>query len=176
MMDSKATALRMFGLLLLGLLLTVQPGFAAAQVADPDIEVDCPEVDQADEKVVPETEPPAKEAPPESEPPVVEAPPAAVPAVEDAEPFKLIKMFAEEWKWTPNQIRVPVGTKVRIEFLSYGATRKFELKAYKLKVLLVQDKPTSVEFVADKKGTFRWRCGRPCGNGCAKMTGKLIVE
>jgi heme/copper-type cytochrome/quinol oxidase subunit 2 len=85
-------------------------------------------------------------------------------------------MFAEEWKWSPKLIRVPVGTKLRIEFLSYGATRRFDLKAYKLKVRIPQDTLTSVEFVADKKGTFRWRCGRPCGNGCAKMNGKLIVE
>jgi len=96
--------------------------------------------------------------------------------VEEEQPYKLIKMYAEEWKWSPKLIRVPVGTKLRIEFLSYGASRRFDLKAYNLKVRIPQDKLVSVEFVADKKGTFRWRCGRPCGNGCAKMTGKLIVE
>lgn len=89
---------------------------------------------------------------------------------------KLIKMYVEEWKWTPNLIRVPVGTRIRIEFLSYGASRRFDLKAYRLKVRLPQDKTVAVEFVADKKGEFKWRCGRPCGDGCAKLTGTLIVE
>jgi heme/copper-type cytochrome/quinol oxidase subunit 2 len=147
-MGSNGLALRLLGMLVFGLLLAVQPGLAAGQ------EVPLPEA--------PGCEKDAEEAVPE--------------AVEEEEPYKLIKMFAEEWKWSPNEIRVPVGTKLRIEFLSYGATRKFELKAYNLKVLTPQDKLVSVEFVADKKGTFRWRCGRPCGNGCAKMTGKLIVE
>jgi heme/copper-type cytochrome/quinol oxidase subunit 2 len=100
----------------------------------------------------------------------------AAPAQEADDQVKFIKMYVEEWKWTPNLIRVPVGTKLRIEFLSYGATRRFDLKAYKLKVKLPQDKPVTVEFVADKKGEFKWRCGRPCGDGCAKLTGKLIVE
>ena len=66
----------------------------------------------------------------------------------EEQPVKLIKMFAEEWKWTPNVIRVAQGTRVRIEFLSYGASRRFDLKAYRLKVRLPQDKPVSVEFVA----------------------------
>jgi cytochrome c oxidase subunit 2 len=104
---------------------------------------------------------------------------AAKPADQGGEveaPVKRIKMYAEEWKWTPNLIRVPVGARVKIEFLSYGASRRFDLKAYKLKVKLPQDKVVTVEFVADKKGEFKWRCGRPCGDGCAKMTGKLIVE
>lgn len=100
----------------------------------------------------------------------------AAPVEQAEEQVKLIKMYVEEWKWTPKLIRVPVGTKLRIEFLSYGATRRFDLKAYRLKVKLPQDKTVAVEFVADKKGEFKWRCGRPCGDGCAKLTGKLIVE
>jgi cytochrome c oxidase subunit 2 len=157
--------LRLFGLILLGICLLAQPALTSGQTADPDGEIGDPAVGTAADQTPPETEPPVEEEAPEVEPPA-----------EEEHPVKLIKMYAEEWKWTPDLIRVPVGTKLRIEFLSYGATRKFDLKGYKIKVLLPQDKPVSVEFVADKKGTFRWRCARPCGDGCAKMTGKLIVE
>ena len=44
-----------------------------------------------------------------------------------------------------------------------------------LKVTLPQDQTTTVEFLVDKVGEFRWKCGRPCGNSCPKMNGKLIV-
>ena len=44
-----------------------------------------------------------------------------------------------------------------------------------MKVPLPQDKTTAVVFVASKPGTYRWYCGRPCGNGCPKMTGELTV-
>lgn len=96
--------------------------------------------------------------------------------VEDEQPTKFIKLFVEEWKWSPNVIRVAQGTRVTIEAVSIEASRRFDLKAYGLKVRLPQDKPVTFEFVADKKGKFRWKCGRPCGNGCAKLRGTLIVE
>ena len=104
-----------------------------------------------------------------------EAETGAAPPEEEL-PVKFIKLYVQEWKWSPNEIRVPVGTKIKIEALSYDSSRRFDLKAYKLKVPLPQDELVRFEFVADKVGTFRWKCGRPCGNGCAKLTGKLIVE
>jgi len=99
------------------------------------------------------------------------------PEPEQAEaPVKHIKMTAQNWKWTPETIRVKQGTRVIIEFQSWDASHSFELKAYGIKVPLPQDKIGHTEFVADKVGKFKWRCGRPCGNGCPKMVGKLIVE
>lgn len=95
-------------------------------------------------------------------------------AAEEA-PVKKVKMHARNWDWTPDEIRVKKGTRVIIDFFSEDASHGFELKAYKIKVNLPQDKRAQVEFVADKVGNFKWRCSRPCGNGCAKMIGKLIV-
>ena len=102
------------------------------------------------------------------------AEPLAPPAEEQV--VKHIKMTAENWKWLPNVIRVKLGTRLVITFDSYDASHSFVLKAYKIKVPLPEGKTGRVEFVADKAGEFPWRCGRPCGDGCAKMRGKLIVE
>ena len=85
-------------------------------------------------------------------------------------------MYAENWKWTPDTIKVPVGTKLRIQFESRDASHSFNLKAYKIKLPLPEGTKDELEFVADKVGEFKWYCGRPCGNGCNKMVGKLIVE
>ena len=101
--------------------------------------------------------------------------PAAEPAAEPA-PIKEIKMFAENWKWTPNVIRVPQGTRLRIRIENIEAPHRFTMKGYKVKVQLPEGETTMVEILADKLGTFRWYCSRPCGNGCPKMTGKLIVD
>ena len=90
-------------------------------------------------------------------------------------PVKKVKMYARNWNWTPDEIRVKQGTRVIIDFISEDASHGFEIKAYKIKVNLPQDKRAQIEFIADKVGTFRWRCSRPCGNGCPKMNGKLIV-
>lgn len=90
-------------------------------------------------------------------------------------PVKRVKMYARSWKWTPDEIRVKLGTRVIIDFISEDASHGFQIKAYKIKVSLPQDKRAQIEFVADKVGTFPWRCSRPCGDGCPKMNGKLIV-
>jgi heme/copper-type cytochrome/quinol oxidase subunit 2 len=90
-------------------------------------------------------------------------------------PTKHIKMDAENWQWIPNKIRVVEGTKVIIDIKNVDAPHRFDLKAYRLKVKLPQDKTTRVEFVADKPGEFMFYCGRPCGDGCPKMAGKLYV-
>lgn len=102
------------------------------------------------------------------------APAAAEPPA--AGEVKTIKMIATNWEWKPNVIRVTQGTRLHIEFESFDASHSFVLKAYGIKVQLPEGKKDEVEFLADKAGEFKWRCGRPCGNGCPKMVGKLIVE
>ncbi len=109
----------------------------------------------------------------ESRTPVVQASETSE-AAEQA-PVKRVKMYARSWKWAPDEIRVKLGTRVIIDFISEDASHGFQIKAYKIKVSLPQDKRAQIEFVADKVGTFPWRCSRPCGDGCPKMTGKLIV-
>jgi heme/copper-type cytochrome/quinol oxidase subunit 2 len=88
---------------------------------------------------------------------------------------KTVKMYADNWSWSPDLIRVKQGTRVVIRFENRDAPHSFVLKGYGIKVPLRQDAKAETEFVADKVGTFKWRCGRPCGNGCPKMTGKLVV-
>ena len=101
---------------------------------------------------------------------------AEKPTSDEPEPEKrTVRMDVEEWKWIPDIVRVREGTTVVLKIHSFDASHRFDLKAYGLKVPLPQDKLTKVEFVADKPGEFSWRCGRPCGNGCPKMRGKLIV-
>ena len=89
---------------------------------------------------------------------------------------KEIKLYAENWKWTPNTIRVTLGTRVDVEVVNHDSPHRFDLKAYGLKVPLREGEPTKFSFVADQVGKFKWKCGRPCGNGCPKMTGTLFVD
>ena len=112
-------------------------------------------------------------------PAVAEDDPAAdPPPTEDGEQSldKEIRIYAESWAWHPSTIRVPEGTRLKLLIENVDSPRIFVLKAYGLKVRLPQRQETLIEFVADKVGTFEWHCGRPCGNGCSKMRGKLIVE
>jgi heme/copper-type cytochrome/quinol oxidase subunit 2 len=106
---------------------------------------------------------------------VLGAGPALAGDAEDAAPRKFIKMTAENWKWVPDKITITKGTVLELHIRSYDSSHRFDLKDFGQKVLLPQGEVTVVEFIADKAGTFKWKCGRPCGDGCPKMRGKLTV-
>ena len=92
-------------------------------------------------------------------------------------PVKRIRMYVENWRFIPKEIRVTQGTRVVIDFESRDSPHAFVIKkGYKIKVPLGEDEKKRFEFVADKAGKFRFYCGRPCGNGCAKMNGTLYVD
>jgi heme/copper-type cytochrome/quinol oxidase subunit 2 len=117
-------------------------------------------------------------AEPTAPPPVPPAAPdAAPPALEPAKRVvRTFKVYADNWNWTPETLHVKQGDHVVLKLFAYRASRSFVLKAYRLDVHMPQDEEITVEFDADKKGEFPWRCGRPCGNGCAKLRGTLFVE
>jgi len=123
-----------------------------------------------------ETPPPA---PPEKAPstaPAV-APPAEAPAAPPAKRVvRTFKLYADNWSWTPDSIRVKQGDHVVLKLHAYQASRSFVLKGYRIDKAMPQYEDVAVEFDADKTGEFPWKCGRPCGNGCAKMRGTLFVE
>ncbi len=105
-----------------------------------------------------------------------DAPETAVAAPQAKKVVRTFKVYADNWEWSPETIRVKQGEHVVLKLHAYRATRSFVLKAYKLDVHMPQDQDITVEFDADKKGEFPFKCGRPCGNGCAKLRGTLVVE
>jgi cytochrome c oxidase subunit II len=116
------------------------------------------------------TTPPAAPAVPDLE---EATPSAAVPA---KRPVRTFQVYGDNWEFLPNVIQVRKGDHVVLKLHAYRASRSFVLKAYRIDVLMPQDQDVKVEFDADKAGTFPFKCGRPCGDGCAKLRGKLIVE
>lgn len=110
-----------------------------------------------------------------------ESPPTALPdsvatGAEAKRPVRYFKLFGDNWAWEPDTIRVKKGTHVVLTVKAFRATRSFKLKAYDLDVLVPQDEEVKIEFDADQAGKFPFRCGRPCGDGCAKLRGTLIVD
>jgi cytochrome c oxidase subunit 2 len=50
------------------------------------------------------------------------------------------------------------------------------IDGYDIDQTLKPGEPTTIEFTADKAGTFEFKCSVYCGMGHQKMKGKLIVE
>lgn len=101
---------------------------------------------------------------------------AEAPAPQATRPVREFNLFAKEWTWEPENLRVKQGSHVVLHIESLDGARSFLLKAYRLKVPLPEGERVTVEFDADQAGTFEFKCGRPCGNGCAKLRGTLTVH
>jgi heme/copper-type cytochrome/quinol oxidase subunit 2 len=103
------------------------------------------------------------------------AAPAKPPAAEAKRPVREFNLFVKEWTWEPATLRVKKGSHVVLHVESIDGARSLVIKELGVKAPLPEGERVIVEFDADRAGTFTFACGRPCGNGCAKLRGSLVV-
>jgi cytochrome c oxidase subunit 2 len=87
-----------------------------------------------------------------------------------------IKMTAKKYEFDPHEIRVKKGDHVRLVITAKDHDHGFKLEVFQVDQLLKKGEATTVEFTADKTGTFPFECSHFCGLGHKKMKGELIVE
>lgn len=93
---------------------------------------------------------------------------------------KIIEVYAYQWGYEPNIIRVKQGEYVRIMLYTRDVSHGLYIEGYDVGgiVILADGRPpyTEISFKADKAGTYIFRCIVICGPLHPYMTGKLIVE
>ena len=89
---------------------------------------------------------------------------------------KRFHVTAQDGKIAPNTLRVQKGESVRITFVSRDGTYGIRFKDFDVKDKVSPDKPAVVEFVAEKAGTFEFRCTRVWGLKHWSSNGTLIVH
>ncbi len=87
-----------------------------------------------------------------------------------------IQMTAKKYSFSPNPITVKKGERVRLIITATDRDHGFKLEAFNIEQKLKKGVPTTVEFTADKAGTFPFKCSVHCGIGHGGMKGTLIVE
>ncbi len=95
---------------------------------------------------------------------------AAEPAVHE------IRMTAKKYKFTPKEIRVKQGERVRLLITALDRKHGIQIKEFGIKTVLEKRKETVVEFVAERVGEYKFKCSVRCGWRHGSMKGKLIVE
>ena len=89
---------------------------------------------------------------------------------------KVIQMVARDYEFEPNTITVKKGDKVRLIITATDRKHGIKIEGYDIDQVLNVGDPTTIEFTADKAGTFEFKCSVYCGSGHRKMKGKLVVE
>jgi cytochrome c oxidase subunit II len=93
-----------------------------------------------------------------------------------ADEVKTIDVIASQFKFEPATISLVEGDRVRLRLRSADRTHGIGIKAFRVKALIPKvGEAVTVEFVADRAGTFDITCSEYCGTGHRAMKGRLIV-
>ena len=90
--------------------------------------------------------------------------------------IKEIAVTSKRYEFIPAQIKVKEGDIVRLTLTSEDVRHGLAIKDYDVNVVVDKGERKTVEFLADKKGTFEFHCSVRCGQGHGRMLGTLIVE
>lgn len=90
--------------------------------------------------------------------------------------LKEFYITARQWEFEPRDITVSQGDLVRLTITSVDVEHGFALPDFGIDERLNPGDAVVIEFIADKKGEFRFFCNVYCGAGHQAMEGKIIVE
>ena len=90
--------------------------------------------------------------------------------------LKEVKITAKQFSFTPAEVRVKQGERVRLIVTNEDVSHGIAIPAFNVSLTLEPGKTGTAEFVADKKGSFPFFCNVFCGSGHGAMRGTLIVE
>jgi cytochrome c oxidase subunit II len=117
---------------------------------------------------------------------------AQTPDTDGKSSTKVIEVSAKKYEFDPAEIRVKKGTRVELKVHSVDETHGIKLSltpggSNDESPGLLFDKPDDngkvekdqdqvLDFVAQRAGTYEFKCAKVCGIHHGKMKGKLIVE
>ena len=101
----------------------------------------------------------------------------AVPLpVDAAEPEQhTFHIDASRFEYSPAVLKVNPGDQVTIELTALDVVHGLSIDGYELETSADPGETARLTFVADREGTFRFRCTTTCGNLHPFMVGKLEV-
>lgn len=97
-------------------------------------------------------------------------------SVQSTGEVKEFTITAKRWSFSPSTITVNQGDTVKLKITSIDVTHGFSLPTFGVNANLNPGQETVVEFTADKKGTFGFRCFVVCGSGHGGMSGRIVVR
>lgn len=108
---------------------------------------------------------------------VTETAPFDQPGVVQTGPITYeVRMIGQIWAFTPNEIRVPVGSTVTFVATSKDVIHGVFIPGANVNVMLIPGQISRVTARFDREGEFFMACHEYCGVAHHTMGGKVIVE
>ena len=83
---------------------------------------------------------------------------------------------SRKYEFGPSSLRVKKGDHLMLVITALDHDHGFRLDEFHINTKIERGKTVTVEFTADKAGTFPFRCSSFCGLGHGGMKGTLVVE
>jgi heme/copper-type cytochrome/quinol oxidase subunit 2 len=104
---------------------------------------------------------------------VVAFAPLPVPAIAPQE--RTFRIDARQFAYSPSELKVNEGDAVTIQLVSTDVVHGLYVDGYDVSVEADPGQSATMTFIADKPGSFRFRCNITCGAMHPFMIGKLTV-
>ena len=88
-----------------------------------------------------------------------------------------VVIVAERFRFTPSEVRVPLGTSLRLRIRSDDTMHGFRIIGKGVNILIPKRRQGEVvvHFEATEAGRFEFECSRLCGAGHNFMRGAIVV-
>jgi heme/copper-type cytochrome/quinol oxidase subunit 2 len=88
---------------------------------------------------------------------------------------RTFRIDARQFSYSPSELKVNPGDKVNIQLVSTDVVHGLYVDGYDVSIEADPGQTATLTFVADKSGSFRFRCNITCGAMHPFMIGKLTV-
>jgi heme/copper-type cytochrome/quinol oxidase subunit 2 len=88
---------------------------------------------------------------------------------------RTFRIEARQFAYSPSELSVNPGDKVTIQLVSTDVVHGLYVDGYDISVKADPGQTATLTFIADKSGSFRFRCNVTCGAMHPFMIGKLTV-
>jgi heme/copper-type cytochrome/quinol oxidase subunit 2 len=88
---------------------------------------------------------------------------------------RFFRLEASQFSYNPGVIKVNPGDQVTIELVALDVVHGLAIDGYDVQTSADPGQTASLSFVADRQGSFRFRCTETCGNMHPFMIGKIQV-
>ena len=95
---------------------------------------------------------------------------------ESANKEPVIKIVAQRFAYTPNEIVLKKGQSVVLEFTSLDFLHGFKIPDLNIRADLPPGKVTRVRITPEHEGVYDFLCDNFCGSGHEEMSGRIIVK
>jgi heme/copper-type cytochrome/quinol oxidase subunit 2 len=86
-----------------------------------------------------------------------------------------ISLTAKRYEFSQPRIEVAVNDVVSITLVAEDIPHSFTIDEYRISKRAAPGRPVTIEFRADKAGSFRFYCNLTIDEGCRQMRGELVV-